>query len=82
MPLILQDDIVPLLLENLANVQLCDNVGITPLYMAIKNSKENIVKQLINADCDVEIGSQDHAPIFLATRTGQLNIVNVRCSIL
>jgi ankyrin repeat protein len=70
---------VTFLLENNADVQICDNVGITPLYTAIKCRNEGVVKQLIQAGCDVDIGSQDHTPIFLATRTGQLNIVKVKC---
>ena len=71
------DDIVKLLVDHEADVQICDNVGITPLYVAIKGRNEVIIQWLLEAECDVNIGSQDHAPLFLATRTGQLNIVKV-----
>lgn len=74
-----RDNIVTFLLENGACVNSRDNVGITPLYVAIKCQNEGVVKQLIAAECDVNIGSQDHTPIFLATRTGQLNIVKLLC---
>ena len=72
---------VTFLLEHNADVQICDNVGITPLYTAIKCRNEGVVRQLIDAGCDVDIGSQDHSPIFLATRTGQLNIVKVKITL-
>lgn len=71
------DDIVKLLIDSEADVQLCDNVGITPLYTAIKSKKEKLVQWLLDAECDINIGSQDHSPLFLATRLGQLNIVQV-----
>lgn len=75
------DDIVKLLIDSEADVQLCDNVGITPLYTAIKSKKEKLVQWLLDAECDINIGSQDHSPLFLATRLGQLNIVQVLYSI-
>lgn len=74
-----RDDIVTYLLENGACVNTRDNVGIAPLYVAIKCQKLEVVSQLIEAGCDVNIGSQDHTPIFLATRTGQLDIVKLLC---
>ncbi|XP_045193996.2 ankyrin-3-like [Mercenaria mercenaria] len=74
-----QDEMVTYLLENNADVQISDNVGITPLYTAINCRNERVVRLLIGAECDVDIGSQDHTPIFLATRTGQLNIVKMLC---
>ncbi|XP_052819307.1 ankyrin-1-like [Mya arenaria] len=73
------DDIVELLLDNGADTQLCDNVGMSPLYVAIRCRNMKMVCALIKADCDVNIGSQDHTPLFLATRTGQLKIVELLC---
>ena len=71
-------DIVQFLLENYADVQQADNVGITPLYVAIRLKSESIVSDLISNSCDVNIGSQDHTPLFYASRVGCLSIVKVR----
>ena len=73
-----QKDVIDVLLEWAADVQLTDNVGITPLYAAIEGGCGEIVRQLIDAGCDVDIGSQDHAPLFLAARRGFLPMVQVR----
>ena len=70
-------EVIEVLLDWGADVQLTDNVGITPLYAAVKGNACDIVQLLIEAGCDVNIGSQDHAPIFLAARKGFLSIVQV-----
>ncbi|XP_046578272.1 ankyrin-1-like isoform X2 [Haliotis rubra] len=71
------------LLSYEADVQLTDNVKLTPLYMAIKvkdcDIRDMITQRLIEAGCDVNIGSQDHAPIFLAARLGYLSTVEILC---
>ena len=71
------EEIVSYLLSIFADIQQTDNVGITPLYAAIKLGNETVVEQLIESECDVNIGSQDHAPLFLAARLGHLGIVKV-----
>ena len=71
-------DVAQFLIENFADVQQTDNVGITPLYSAIRLQTESIVGDLISSGCDVNIGSQDHAPLFYAARVGCLPIVKVR----
>lgn len=73
-------DVVKFLIENFADVQLTDNVGITPLYSALRLKSELIVSDLISSGCDVNIGSQDHTPLFYAARLGSLPIVKVRSS--
>ncbi|KAK3610372.1 hypothetical protein CHS0354_008648 [Potamilus streckersoni] len=74
-------EVVKFLLEKDADPQLADNVGITPLYAAlkVKNNQAEYVKRLIQSGCDVNIGSQDHAPIFLATRKNLLPCVKLLC---
>ncbi|WAR12000.1 ANR17-like protein [Mya arenaria] len=47
------DDIVELLLDNGADTQLCDNVGMSPLYVAIRCRNMKMVCALIKADCDL-----------------------------
>ena len=74
-------DVVEVLLDWSADVQLTDNVSITPLYAAIEANCCEIVRQLIETGCDVNIGSQDHAPLFIAARRGFLPIVQVRLMI-
>ena len=64
-------------MKNGADVQISDNVNMTPLYAAIKGQNLTIVENLIQAGCDINIGSQDHAPLFLAARLGRLDIVKV-----
>lgn len=64
-----------------ADVTITDNVGITPLYAAVKSGDVKTVEELIKAGCDVNVGSQDHAPIFLAARLGLLPIVKVMSSV-
>ena len=71
------EDIVQFLLENHADVQQTDNVGITPLYVAIRLKSDSIVSSLISHGCDINIGSQDHTPLFYASRIGCLSIVKV-----
>lgn len=73
-------DVAQFLIENFADVQQTDNVGITPLYSAIRLQSESIVGDLISSGCDVNIGSQDHAPLFYAARVGCLPIVKMLCS--
>lgn len=70
--------VIEVLLAWSADVQLTDNVGITPLYAAIEGNCVEVVRQLIDAGCDVNVGSQDHAPLFLAARRGFLPLVQVR----
>lgn len=60
-----------------ADAQIADNVNISPLYTAIKGGNSYLVHLLIDAGCDVNLGSQDHAPIFLAARLGLLAITQV-----
>lgn len=74
-------EVVEFLLKNGADVQIADNVNITPLYAAIKFKGDNftMVEKLIQAGCDINIGSQDHAPLFLAARLGRLDIVKALC---
>ncbi|XP_071091557.1 ankyrin repeat and SOCS box protein 2-like isoform X1 [Haliotis cracherodii] len=71
------------LLSHEADVQLTDNVKLTPLYMAIKvkdcDIRDILTQRLIQAGCDVNIGSQDHAPVFLAARLGFLSTVEMLC---
>ncbi|KAL3860207.1 hypothetical protein ACJMK2_010363 [Sinanodonta woodiana] len=76
-----QLDVVKFLLEKDADPQLADNVGITPLYAAlkIKENQAEYVERLIQSGCDVNIGSQDHAPIFLATRKNLFPCVKLLC---
>lgn len=71
-------DVVEYLINRGADVQIADNVNISPLYTAIKGGNSYIVHMLINAGCDVNLGSQDHAPVFLAARLGLLTITQVR----
>jgi len=70
-------EMVELLIENGADTQLCDNVGISPLYSAIMHGKTDLVSKLIEAGCDVNVGSQDHTPLFIATKLGQMGTVKV-----
>ena len=70
-------EVVSFFLENFADTQQTDNVGITPLYSAIRLKSEQLVGDLISNGCDVNIGSQDHSPLFYATRVGSLPIVKV-----
>ncbi|XP_041376119.1 ankyrin repeat domain-containing protein 50-like isoform X2 [Gigantopelta aegis] len=75
--------VVEVLLAYDADVQMVDNVGITPIYSAIR-IKDNVVRNqmvtlLISAGCDVNVGSQDHAPLFLAARLGALSVVQMLC---
>lgn len=72
-----QQKVIDVLLEWGADVQMTDNVGITPLYAAVDGDSVDIVRQLIAAGCDVNIGSQDHAPLFLAARRGYLSVAKV-----
>ncbi|KAK7114437.1 ankyrin repeat domain-containing protein 50-like isoform X2 [Littorina saxatilis] len=74
-----QRSVLEVLLGWGADVQLTDNVGITPLYAAVKGDNCGMVRQLIDAGCDVNIGSQDHAPLFLAARRGFQEIVQILC---
>ncbi|XP_052821949.1 ankyrin repeat domain-containing protein 50 isoform X1 [Octopus bimaculoides] len=72
-----QTDVCLLLLEASACVQVRDNIGMTPLYAAIKSKDKTVVENLIKHGCDVNIGSQDHPPIFLAARLGLFDIVKI-----
>ncbi|XP_076449469.1 uncharacterized protein LOC143285905 isoform X2 [Babylonia areolata] len=74
-----QTEVVTLLLERGADVQVTDNVGITPLYTAVEGNCLPLVRQLIQAGSEVNVGSQDHSPIFLAARKGFLSIVKELC---
>ncbi|KAH3778496.1 ankyrin repeat and SOCS box protein 8-like [Dreissena polymorpha] len=73
------NQIVQVLLDNDADTTLCDNVGISPLYAAILHNNETAVKALIETGCDINMGSQDHTSLFIATRLGHLNIVKMLC---
>lgn len=70
-------DVVEYLINQGADAQIADNVNISPLYTAIKGGNSYLVHLLIDAGCDVNLGSQDHAPIFLAARLGLLAITQV-----
>ncbi|XP_033755625.1 ankyrin repeat domain-containing protein 50-like [Pecten maximus] len=70
-------DVVDFLLDCGADVQLTDNINITPLYAAIKARNPLMVQRLIQAGCDVNLGSQDHAPLFLAARLKLLSVVQM-----
>ena len=72
-----QTEVVDFLLRCGADVQIVDNVKISPLYAAIKGGNSVIVEKLLEAGCDANIGSQDHSPLFLATRLGQFYTVQV-----
>lgn len=72
-----RQEVVQCLLDYGADVQLTDNVGITPLYTSIKRQDMPLVEMLIEAGCDVNLGSQDHAPIFVASRLGLMDITRV-----
>lgn len=49
----------------------------TPLYAAIKCHDSTVIQKLIRNGCNVNIGSQDHPPIFLAARLGQFDTVQM-----
>lgn len=72
-----QTEICLLLLEYGACVQVSDNIGMTPLYAAIKCHDSTVIQKLIRNGCNVNIGSQDHPPIFLAARLGQFDTVQM-----
>lgn len=72
-------DVVEYLINQGADAQIADNVNISPLYTAIKGGNSYLVHLLIDAGCDVNLGSQDHAPIFLAARLGLLAITQMLC---
>ncbi|KAK3085767.1 hypothetical protein FSP39_008439 [Pinctada imbricata] len=74
-----QEHIIEFLLANGADVQIVDNVKITPLYTAIKGRNSCIIQRLLAAGCDVNKGSQDHSPLFLATRLGLSSVVEMLC---
>ena len=76
--------VVDVLLDYGADVQMVDNVGISPLYSAIRIKdavlRGEMVGRLVSAGCDVNVGSQDHVPLFLAARLGALSVVKVNLS--
>ncbi len=73
-----QEDIVKLLLNNGANVNLTSEHGITPLFVASVNGHENIVKLMLKNGANANFANnRGITPLMEASANGHKNIVEL-----
>lgn len=73
-----RDEIVRILLENGAGVDLLTENGETPLLLAVKNKNKESAEMLINAGADINLQNKDkRSPLSIAKETGRNDIVKL-----
>ncbi|OQE44088.1 hypothetical protein PENCOP_c002G00032 [Penicillium coprophilum] len=72
------ENVISLLLENKANIDVRDNDGRTMLHSACRRSSLNIVQKLLNGGAKpTTTGDDNETPLHLAARSGDLNKVDL-----
>lgn len=76
--IIRRNETIKLLLKNNANINLCDDFGISPLHAACENGHESTVQLLLNngADCNL-CSTFNDSPIQAAYKNGYDNVVKI-----
>ncbi|XP_052074473.1 uncharacterized protein LOC127712207 isoform X4 [Mytilus californianus] len=75
-------DIAVMLLKFNLDVNVCDKMGRTPLYLAAEEGHTNMVKLLLAHSCDLNLCRKDYwhkgvTPIYIASSKGYLDIVKM-----
>lgn len=72
-------DVVKLLIENGANVNMHDRMHNKPLYYACKNGHLDVAKWLILKGSEVDVGSIDYniTPLYIACNEGHFDVVKL-----
>ena len=72
------DDIVKLLLDKKADVNLKNSYGNTPLHVAVSVGNDNLIKLLLDKKADVNAkGSGDDTPLHIAIRKGYYDVAKL-----
>lgn len=75
------NEIIPLLLNRGAQLNVKNRKGCTPLMLAIKNGYSNVISLLLNAGADSQLtDAEDNTPLHHACRSGNENAIRVLLS--
>lgn len=76
------EEIISILLEHGAWINICDEVGDTPLHWAVRESKESLLRFLIGRGADATIQNEDgETPLQLAVCLGERSMEQYLASI-
>nr|XP_022287454.1 uncharacterized protein LOC111100100 isoform X2 [Crassostrea virginica]XP_022287461.1 uncharacterized protein LOC111100100 isoform X2 [Crassostrea virginica] len=73
-----RDKTIQVLIEHGASVNLCDNNGISPLFIASQNGHDSTVQLLLDKGADVNLCQENGcSPLFIASRNGHDSTVKL-----
>lgn len=73
-----QKQIIKILLDYGANINVTDKEGITPIYCAASNGFTEIVKELVKYNANVNIANVNYeTPLYIAVKNGKTEVVDI-----
>jgi len=74
-------DIVKTLLSSGANINISDNYGRTPLYIASMKGHIDVIKTLLSSGANINIADNGRTPLYIASDNGHIDVIKTLLSI-